>query len=379
MSEKQAARGRNRSFFELVLPSGRTAVTTTAAARWDNRRIPWHERSPEQKLITMLSFVAGLLIVYILLVVLGADSIFQENSIIRYILHGGWDRGFNIFAFSSCAIVLLSLSLVVSVFHIPVRIISSLLGARGETIGHLMLSVIKYGGVIGGFFYCLYLCGIDSSKLLASAGILSLVIGFGAQTLIKDILAGIFIVFEGEFRVGDIVTIGTYRGTVMDIGLRTTKILGVDGNIKIFNNSEISGVLNMTQEASYSLTYVSIEYGQDIEYVEEVLRRELPHIPKDNPAIMEEPVLLGVVELADSGVKLLIQAKCNEKDIGGVRRYMNREILKIFYKYNINVPFNNITFSPLETEGRKTLEDLLSRDKDNAEGDYCEVDGSTSD
>lgn len=167
--------------------------------------------------------------------------------------------------------VTLTTAIGVSLCRIPVRIISSMLGTRSETIGHLLLSVLKYGGAIGVFFYCLYLIGVDSTSLLASAGILSLVIGLGAQSLIKDILAGIFIVFEGEFRVGDIVTIDGYRGKVMDIGLRTTKIMGIDGNIKIYNNSEISGVLNMTQATSFAMCQINIEYGQDIEYVEEVL------------------------------------------------------------------------------------------------------------
>lgn len=167
--------------------------------------------------------------------------------------------------------VTLTTAIGVSLCRIPVRIISSMLGTRSETIGHLLLSVLKYGGATGVFFYCLYLIGVDSTSLLASAGILSLVIGLGAQSLIKDILAGIFIVFEGEFRVGDIVTIDGYRGKVMDIGLRTTKIMGIDGNIKIYNNSEISGVLNMTQATSFAMCQINIEYGQDIEYVEEVL------------------------------------------------------------------------------------------------------------
>ena len=200
----------------------------------------------------MVTAVIALLLFYVIITIAGADKIFGESSIIRFILSGAWDRGNNIFAWSSCALVFITIIIGVELFRIPVRITTSLLGARGETIGHLLLSVVKYGGAIGGLFYCLYLLGIDSSKLLASAGILSLIIGLGAQSLIKDIIAGIFIVFEGDFRVGDIVTIANYRGTVMDIGLRTTKILGADGNIKIYNNSEISGILNMTQEASYA-------------------------------------------------------------------------------------------------------------------------------
>ena len=361
MSENTEAEGFNSAFFNVILPSGRSASTVKAAARWDNRRVTWAERSPEQKLALMVSGVGALLVFYLLITIIGADRIFGDTSVIQYILSGTWDRGNNIFAWTACALVLITIAVGVALFRIPVRIATSLLGARGETIGHLLLSVVKYGGALGGLFYCIYLLGIDSSKLLASAGILSLIIGLGAQSLIKDILAGIFIVFEGEFRVGDIVTIGDYRGTVMDIGLRTTKILGSDGNIKIYNNSEISGILNMTQEASYAMCYIDIEYGQDLEYVEEVLRREMPAVVNNNDALIALDYL-GVTELGDSGVKLAIMGTCSEKDILAVRRYLNREILQIFYRNGINVPFPNVTFSPLDMEGRMTVEDLLKKD-----------------
>ena len=265
--------------------------------------------------------------------------------------------------------VLTAVILTVVGFRIPVRIITSFLGTRGETVSRLLLSIVKYGCTIAGIFYCLHLLGVDSASLLASAGILSLVIGLGAQSLIKDILAGIFIVFEGEFRVGDIVTIGDFRGTVMDIGLRTTKIMGPTGNIKIYNNSEISGVLNMTKEASLATCTISIEYGQDIDYVEAVLKRDLPHLQEKNPLILDGPTYAGVSNLGASGVDLLIYCKCYEADIKGVVRFLNKEVLQIFYRNGINVPFPNVTVSQLDMTGRKTMEDFV---KETTESDVRE-------
>ncbi len=358
MSDDQAKKGLDSAIFNIILPSGNRATTVKAAARWDNKRIPWSEKSPEQKLMLICSVLGCILIAYLILTVVGANYLFKDDSIVKYILSGDWDRGPNIFAYSACFLVLIGVALIVALFRIPVRIVTALVGTRGETIGHLLLSVVKYGGAIGGLFYCLYLLGIDASSLLASAGILSLVIGLGAQSLIKDILAGIFIVFEGEFRVGDIVTIGGYRGTVMDIGLRTTKILGMDGNIKIYNNSEISGVLNMTKEASIAKTFISIEYGQDIEYVEAVLKRDLPALGKKNSKIISGPRYRGVHELGDSGVSLLITCECNEADIKSVLRYMNRGVLQIFYRNGITVPFPNVTISNIDPNHKPTIEDF---------------------
>ena len=358
MSDSVSGNGLDSAIFSIILPSGHRASTVKAAARWDNRHISWSERSPEQKLQVMLSVVGGILIAYVLVAVFGVNRFFSDNSIIHYILSGDWDRGVNVFAFSACALVMIFTAVGIAVFRIPVRVITQLLGARGETIGHLMLSIVKYGGSLGALFYCLYLAGMDSFNLLASAGVLSLVIGLGAQSLIKDILAGIFIVFEGEFRVGDIVTISGFRGTVMDIGLRTTKIMAADGNIKIFNNSEISGVLNMTKETSVAAATIAIEYGQDIDYVEEVLNRELPLLAEKNNAIIDGPTYLGVSELGDSGISLIVIARCSEQNVRGVNRFLNKELLQIFYRNGINVPFPNVTVSHLDMAGRKTMADL---------------------
>ena len=359
MSDSQEKKGLDSAIFHIILPSGKRVSTVKAAARWDNRYIPWSERSPEQKLAVLISGALGLLMIYIAIAFIGAKNFFGEESIVQYMISGTWERSPNIFALSVCVVELILTSIVIALFRIPVRLLSSLLGARSETVGHLLLSVVKYGGTIAVLFHCLYLVGVDSTSLLASASILSLVVGLGAQSLIKDILAGIFIVFEGEFRVGDIVTIGDYRGTVMDIGLRTTKVLGLGGNIKVYNNSDITGVLNMTKEASIAKTTISIEYGQDLNYVEAVLRRELPHLREKNPKISDGPTYLGVSKLGESGVDLLIICKCAEQDIFDINRYLNREVLMIFYNNHINVPFPNVTVSQLDMSDRRTYADFL--------------------
>jgi small conductance mechanosensitive channel len=358
VSSDQAAKSLNSAIFSIVLPSGRRSSTTQAAARWDNRRITWSEKSPEQKLVYMIGMIMLALMIYILFSASRTNNLSQEDTIIRYIVSGNWDKTWNVFALSSCALVLMVTIISIALFRIPVRIITSLLGARGETLGHLLLSVMKYGGTIGAMFYCLYLLGMDATNLLAGVGVLSLVVGLGAQSLIKDILAGIFIVFEGEFRVGDIVTISDFRGTVLDIGLRTTKILGGNGNIKIFNNSEITGVLNMTKEISVASATIDIEYGQDLDYVDAVLARELPLLKEKNPKIVDGPTSLGVSALGASGVSITVIARCTEQNVRAMNRFLNRELLQIFYRNDINVPFPNVTVSQLDPKPRKTLKDL---------------------
>ena len=324
----------NSAIFNTILPSGRAASTIQAQLRWNNQPIPWFELSPEMKLGLIMRWIIAVPIIYFVLSALGLGNNAEEDSVIRYILVGNWDHSLNVFALSASILVLAVTIIVLQIARIPVRLFTALLGTRGETIGHLLLSIIEYGGTLGSVFYCLYLFGIDSASLIASAGILSLVLGLGAQSLIKDILAGIFMVFEGEFRVGDIVTINGFRGTVTDIGLRTTKISG-DGNVKIFNNSEISGVLNMTKETSVASVSVSMDYTKSIDYVDEVLERELPKLREENSLILDGPTNIGIEKFGRNSYTITVEARCNERDVDDVSRYMNKAILRILHSNGI--------------------------------------------
>ena len=179
--------------------------------------------------------------------------------------------------------------------------------------------------------------------------------------MIQDILAGVFIVFEGEFRVGDIVTVGDFRGNVLDIGLRTTKIQDTSKNIKVFNNSNLSGIINMTKEASYAGIDVGIEYGESLERVEAVLKKELPKVRRRLPAIMDGPFYKGVSALGDSSVVIKIIALCKEQDRIQLSRDLNREIFLIFKQNGINIPFPQITLSYLQEKAEKPEEENSQR------------------
>ena len=324
-------------------------------------RFRWFSGTPEEKLTTMIRVVAAILVVSVLIALQVAEHNADDHSMLRFVMEGAWDRGLNLFAFSKSALILLSVVFAISLLRVPLRLLPSIFGARGETIGHLLFSLVKYGGVLAAVFYSLYLFGINSSELLTSASLLTLIIGFGSQSLIKDIISGLFIVFESEFQVGDIVTIRGFRGIVHDIGLRSTKVLGIDddtGNLKVFNNSEITEVLNMTYRPSRVVCRIGVEYGQDLAYVEAVMKRELPAIAAANPKIVAGPYYRGVEEFADSSVVVGVYVLCKEIDVKLVSRALNRSVLDIFYRNDIRVPFPNLTISQLETDGRKTIADL---------------------
>lgn len=216
---------------------------------------------------------------------------------------------------------------------------------RLKTAGNLLTNLTKYAAAIVAVIAILSVWGVDTKTLIASAGIVTLIIGLGCQSLVSDIVAGLFIIFEGDFLVGDVVVIDGWRGTVQAIGIRTTKIIDAAGNVKIINNSNISDIVNNTKELSLAICVCSVEYGDSLERIEKVIEKSLPYIKERIPDIVEGPYYKGVEELAASGVVIKLIALCKEEDKYQVQRDMNRELKLAFDRNNVNIPFPQVVLN----------------------------------
>ncbi len=218
---------------------------------------------------------------------------------------------------------------------------------RVLTVSTLVYSLYKYAVVIAAAIVVLiqFLGYNYMTELLAGLGVLTVVIGLGCQSLISDVVAGIFMVFEGNFQVGDVVVVNGWRGTVNEIGLRTTVVEDAGGNTKIINNSSITEIVNNSHALSLATCTVGIEYEESIERVEEIIEANLASIGDSIPEIAEGPYYKGVDTLADSSVNLIFVAKCNEADKFTVQRQLNRQIKLLFDKHNINIPYPQLTVS----------------------------------
>lgn len=348
------------SVIDVVMPDGRVKKTLAATVRWNTLPgIDWQEKTPEQKLLSVMNFLLATAAFLLLVVILFKDYFFSGDSIMQYVLSGGWERSLNIFALTNAIILFVIANVIAAIVRRLLMAFARIFGARGETICRLLDNVIKYMTVLCILYYCLGMFGVDTRTLLASAGILSVIIGLGSQSLISDILAGLFIVFEGEFRVGDIVTIGDWRGTVLEIGVRTTKIEDASKNIKIVSNSSVTGVINMTKQYSYASCDVGIEYSESLERVEHILQKELPLMKQRVPSIVDGPFYKGVVALGDSSVNIRLIAQCAETDRLQLCRDMNREIKLIFDNNNINIPYPQIVLNKPQQAVKATEEDRI--------------------
>ena len=299
------------------------------------------------KHVLLFLFIAGTIVTYFF-----SNEIFGEKSFFNRTISSNLTIN-NIFWKIPAVIKTVEIITITWVFLVIICwILKSMFirSPRGQTIFKLLNSFLKYISAIVALLAILGVWGVDTATLIASAGILGLVIGLGAQSLIADIIAGIFIVFEGDFQVGDIIVIDGWRGTVEEIGIRTTKIIDAGCNRRIINNSDIRALINQTQELSVAKCIVGVEYGDKLEHIEEIIKSNLSVIGKNIPAIADGPFYKGVSALNTSSVDLLFTAKCKEEDIYQVQRDMNREIKLLFEKYDINIPFPQVVFNPRATE-----------------------------
>ena len=359
--------GEAARMIDVTMPDGRVKKTESAVSRWLSTSMQWHEKSAEQRIGTVVKAIVAVFAIAVCLAVLFQDQIFGSDSVFAYILGGGWERGLNVFAVTACvmiACVVLTLTMIVREL---LRMLSSVFGARGETMCRLVSSFIKYASIIGMLYYCLMVIGIDTTTLLASAGILSIAVSFGAKELVSDILSGLFIIFEGEFRVGDIIKVGSSTGTVMEIGVRTTKINDGSGNVIVLRNSDVSNVVNMTKDYSFATCEVGIEYAESLERVENILETEFPNIRRRLPAIQDGPFYKGIVALADNSVNIRIVAKCHESDRGQLERDLRREMKLIFDEYDISIPFPQVVVNQPREFREATLAEQLRAEQFNAE------------
>lgn len=303
------------------------------------------EKSKKEQ--TRIIIIASIIFVFLFLGIFA--PIIAPNSGFANIINNSIGKFFNLsdFFVNNYVILLECLAIIVFIWILDklmllVVSIFTRKGHRSETIGNLLKSVVQYLAGIIAIFLILSAWGVQTPTLLAGAGIVGLAISFGAQSLIEDIFSGLFIIFEKQFSVGDVVQLGDFRGVVREIGIRITKFEDLNGDIKIINNSDIRGVINTSASLSPAICDISISYDEDVERVEQIIKENLSAIKENIPQIVEGPFYFGVEKLADSSVVLRIVAKTEELHKRSVLRGLNREMKMLFDKHKISIPFPQI-------------------------------------
>jgi len=210
---------------------------------------------------------------------------------------------------------------------------------RQNTLLKLLQNILTYVVYFASILAILSTFGINVAGLIAGAGIVGLAVGFGAQSLVKDIITGFFIVFEDQFAVGDQVQIGQSMGVVIEIGLRTTKVKSYTGELHIIPNGNISEVINYSIYNSIALIDISVSYESDIQEVENTIKEFLQDLPNKYEELVSIPDLLGVQNLAASEVVLRVVAETLPYQQHGVARNIRRDLKEYLEQKGIEIPY----------------------------------------
>ena len=214
---------------------------------------------------------------------------------------------------------------------------------RIRTVLSVIASVLKYVAAIVIICWGLSIIGVNVSTIVASVGIVALVVGFSAESLIADMVTGAFMVFENQYNVGDIVEVGGFRGTVSSIGLRTTCITDPGGNVKIVNNSAMKNILNRSDKPSRAACEIAVPYGTDFRKLESEIPALLQRIYDEHQDMLKDvPRYLGINQLADSGVVLKFIGEVDESNIFSGARMLNHDLLLGFKDLGVECPFPQV-------------------------------------
>ena len=313
--------------------------------RWHINNTPKEKRTPEQHLSTYIYWLMLIFCLFVLLptlyVSLNSSSQLKDLSNLAYMMSGTWQKGLNIFALTACIFILCAMYVCVVIISRVLYLIAKMTSLRVETVCLLLRNSLKYICVIIFIYYGLAQFGVDTKTLLASAGILSLMISFGAKDLVSDIIAGFFIIIEGSYKVGDFISVNGWIGTVVEIGLRTTRVRFYS-DTKIFNNSTMRDLINSDGEVARMVLSMPIGYDADLEAVEKILEEELPKLKDVIPGLVKPPMYEGVDSFEASCVLLRITIFMETPYRYSAFRALKREVKLIFDRRGIKVPFNQI-------------------------------------
>src|SRR3989454_10155618 len=215
---------------------------------------------------------------------------------------------------------------------------------RTETLRHIIRSISKAILVSVVILAISSELGFNMGPVLASAGIVGLAVGFGAQSLVKDVISGFFILFEDQFGVGDVVKIGDFSGVVERMTLRATVLRNLEGQVYVVPNGNIQHVIVMTKEWARAVLDVTVPHKEELSRVFDVLQRIGARLAQDWPdRILEQPVVLGVEKLDDSGVTIRSIVKTPPFKHADVLREWRRRVKDEFDKAGIELAQKTIS------------------------------------
>ena len=212
--------------------------------------------------------------------------------------------------------------------------------SRANTLIPLLQNISKYVIYFIAGVMALKELGVDTTAIIASAGVVGLAVGFGAQSLVKDVLSGAFLLFEGTISVGDSIKVGDHSGTVEVIGLRNIQLRKFSGELRVIPYGEVASFGNFNKGYMRAIIEIGVAYEQDIERgmnaLEEIANK---WAERNKDIVLEPPVVQGVLSLGSSEVTLRVSTKVKPMTHWGAERELKRRIKNAFDEKGIEIPF----------------------------------------
>ena len=293
--------------------------------------------SPDERVGALLLLcIAAVLLPLLVRFYSGKYSMGMDGSVMDYIGRGDWERGVNLFAVSSTLLVLCHMTLVLITLRFIINLAGRFLGAKGHTVCTLLYNILFCFMIVIFVLVTLEYFGINTRALIASFGLAGLAASLGAKDFVSDIIAGITLIADASYKVGDTIEIGDFRGTVLKINMRKTTVMDWQGTVKTFSNSTITSVINHSlYPYVYMLTF-AVPQGCTVKEAEELINRELPKLKGKCPAIIDGPTYKGVSEVVLVHgflyTKMSVQAVCTFSQRYTVHYFLNKEIKMMFEK-----------------------------------------------
>lgn len=211
---------------------------------------------------------------------------------------------------------------------------------RVNTLVNLVSSLLKYITYPLLIVVALTLMGVNSTAILSGAGFIGIVLGIGFQDLLKDLIAGFFIVFENQYEINDKVKINNLVGNVLEIGVKTTILRAYEGEIIIINNRDVGNVINYSS-ANFSMVITSfvVDFNADLDKLYEDLTKYLIILEKKYTNILETPSLKGVAKVNEYGNQIEIHTKVKQLTQYQTRRDLNKDILSYVQSLNYKIAY----------------------------------------
>lgn len=213
---------------------------------------------------------------------------------------------------------------------------------KRKTMISIINNACKYLILIIALLMILEIFGISTSGFLASLGIVGVVVGLAVQDILKDILSGASIILENQYGVGDVVTIGDFKGEVISLGLRTTKIKAYTGEIKVIANRNITEVINYSLSKSLAIVNIPVSYDANIDHVEKVLNDLCLRLKQENKLIQGEISCIGMTSFDASSINFRITAETKSMCHAEIERLILKEVKLLFDQEKISIPYDQV-------------------------------------